>query len=81
MNVNFIGELRGIEQKTSKKGEKYHVYRFEDIENSEPFNIMCKNLSLVQQVKKGDILSCKAKLKIGTYTSFELIDIEEKELE
>ncbi len=78
MYVIFNAEFRGVEQKISQKtSNPYLLFHMED-ENSKSFDITSKDLTLVNGLKKGDFVSCKALLNISKFTIFELISIQKK---
>ena len=50
-------ELRGIQTRTSKKGNNYYIVYCEDAETCEPYNFFCKEFNaLPQGLKKGDFV-------------------------
>jgi len=75
MYVNFNAEFRGVEQKISQKtGNNYLLFHMED-EQGKGFDITSRNMGLMKDIKKGDIIDCQALLNIGKYTNFELVSI------
>ena len=76
MIVHFNAELRGIEQKTSQKtNSNYLVFHMEDTQGKS-FDIVSRDMSLSNNLKKGDLIKCDASLDIGKYTRFELVSIQ-----
>lgn len=76
MYVNFLCEFRGVERKTSEKTQKsYLVFHMED-EQGKAFDIMSRKEELMNGLKKGDMLDCKALLNISKFTVFELISVK-----
>lgn len=78
MYVNFLCEFRGVEQKISQKtNNPYLIFHMED-EDSKSFDITSRNMSLLNGIKKGDLIECKALLNISKFTIFELVSIQKK---
>lgn len=79
MCVNFLCEFRGVEQKMSQKTQQpYLVFHMEDSE-TKSFDITSRDMTLLNGLKKGDLVNCKASLRIfQSFTSFELISIQKK---
>lgn len=79
MNVMISDvEIRGYEQKISKeKNNPYLIVYFEDINSGKASNIICRNVTIMNKLKKGEICNLLCTLEIGKYTNFQLQDIVE----
>lgn len=73
--VNDV-EIRGYEQKISKeRNTPYLVVYFEDTKSGKANNIICRNVTITNKLKKGEVCNLLCSLEIGKYTNFQLQDI------
>lgn len=67
-------EIRGIEQKTSKKGNSYFILNCEN-SNGTPFSVYVPNNVNILDLKKGDIVDLECIFTTGKYPKFDLVGV------
>lgn len=71
-------EIRGYEEKQSKHTEeKYLLVYFEDV-TGKSNNVLCRNMELAKDLRKGLVCNLDCELSIAKYTKFELNSIIKK---
>nr|DAF20307.1 MAG TPA: hypothetical protein [Inoviridae sp.] len=73
-------EVRGFESKVSKQtNAPYLIIYFEDVAGKS-YNVMCKDMNIAANLKKGLVCHLHCELEISKYTKFELKAVEPVDL-